>query len=69
MDDIRLIFLLQNIRKDLNAMEWYSCNHIYQDLNFQVDPLSKEALALSSGTCRIYDSNEGEELVSMEFQF
>jgi ribonuclease HI len=68
MDDIRLNFLLQDIQQDLNAMEWYSCNHIYRELNSQVDALSKEALALPSGVCRIYESSEGEELVSMEFQ-
>ena len=41
-----LAHILQGIKQVYNKLDWFSCGHIYHELNTLADKLSKEALQL-----------------------
>jgi ribonuclease HI len=45
----RLQPVMNMIREMLGELEWYSCSHVYRELNQKVDQLSKEALEMEFG--------------------
>ena len=61
--------ILQNIKKEMSSLEWFSCKHIYRKLNMKDDQLSKEALQYHPGSFDIHELVDGHETVAMEFQF
>lgn len=54
------------VREFLAGLDWFSCKHIYRELNSEVDKLSKEALELQDGTFCFQEFYEGR---SMEIIF
>jgi hypothetical protein len=65
---IRLESLLKDIKISFQSFEWFSFNHILQELNDKVDSLSKEALQFLLGAFGYYEFMEGEEIKAMEFK-
>jgi ribonuclease HI len=41
--------IMIRIRELLGELEWFSCSHVYRELNQKADQLSKEALELEAG--------------------
>lgn len=58
----RLQPLMKRIRELLGELEWFSCAHVYMELNQKADQLSKEALELEVGAC-FYQEFQNNELV------
>jgi hypothetical protein len=55
------------VKDFLSALEWYSCKHIYCELNIATDKLSKDALELQDETFCFQEFFDGQPMEGMTF--
>ena len=57
--NLRLAHIISNIRQLLLRFDFFSCQHVYREINQVADKASKEGLRLDMGTWLVTENNEG----------
>jgi hypothetical protein len=67
-DEIQVACLAaQKAHVSMASLDWYLCKHMYQELNSEVNKLSKEALQLQDGSFCFQEYYEGRSMEGMTF--